>query len=161
MREMGVETGRTTTSTPRTWGANPRFPNSRFTARDPNAMDIDATNTGTFPPRTTSKFGLVETRQCFGCGKAGHLNKTCPERLCRNCGQKGHSWYECPTCQPRQAPRGAQVRATTGVDGNAAAGGPKGGDGDKLSALQQQLDTMAEGMASLMDTIELKKKEDF
>jgi Retrotransposon gag protein/Zinc knuckle len=151
MREMGIMPN-SSPNTPRWEQARPTWRNPRPQYRDPNAMDIDATgrapNNSYTNNRATGNYGLVNVQRCFNCKETGHFSNQCPKQTCFGCGKSGHYKRECPN--PNNNRQGARVQATTMED-----------RGNQFAAMQQQMDTMAEGMASLMDTMELKKKEDF
>jgi hypothetical protein len=163
MREMGIglntNTTRPTYGVQRTWGGNDRWGNMRTLARDPNAMEIDATHQGPSNLRATGRFGLSNQTRCYSCQETGHISRNCPKKTCFSCGKAGHISNECRTNGGQwRPPQGylqggnarANIKATTQEEG-----------GDCFTVIQQQMDTLTEGMASLMDTMEIKKKEDF
>lgn len=61
-------------------------------ARDPNAMDIDATRT-----RTREEFLKSMTGKCFGCGSTAHVkaNGAHERDICTWCGRTGHRETVC------------------------------------------------------------------
>ena len=64
---------------------------SYFTpTRDPNAMDIDATNTG--PRRTDDEYRQMMRGRCYGCGSRNHRKADGHHErdVCRYCGLTGH-----------------------------------------------------------------------
>ena len=73
-RAMGI-------GAPARQGANHYTP--RGPARDPNAMDVDATKVGGSGGQEGGS--RPDTRTCFKCQKTGHVIKWCPENKCHNC----------------------------------------------------------------------------
>jgi hypothetical protein len=92
-------------------------------ARDPNAMDVDATFAGR---RVRDSFRAEWTvgmrNRCYGCGKTGHVKSACPhgQSLCSWCGKVGHIekvCYQKVQGKPRSArPQGAPIRAAATIE---------------------------------------------
>ena len=61
-------------------------------SRDPNAMDIDATNTMVNPRHTDDEFHRMMRGRCYGCGSKNHRKADGHHErdICRYCGMTGH-----------------------------------------------------------------------
>ena len=133
----------------------------RGPAKDPNAMDVDATKVGGSGGQGGGS--RPDTRTCFKCQKTGHVIKWCPENKCHNCDKSGHYARDCPSPR-REQPRRQNIRATTEVNGDRSA--KEGETSAATLALQKQVETLAEGFASMMDSqkilmSQIGKKEGF
>lgn len=92
--EKAREQGRSTTA-PKVHAPVPSMPHiSPFVAKDPNAMDIDATRLDRKGPngRTVQEFLTAMNGKCFGCGSTAHtkVNGNHDRDLCGWCRRIGH-----------------------------------------------------------------------
>ena len=85
--EKARETGKTSIPVPK---ASTSTAKPFSLARDPNAMDIDAT-------RTREDFLKHMSGKCFACGGTNHSKRDCNQvgSLCSHCGRVGHKETVC------------------------------------------------------------------
>lgn len=144
----------------------PAKSSSHTTFRDPNAMDIDASNFDDSFRGLTDREAIkkqwrrVLKDRCSCCGSKAHKRDDIAQHrdsICNHCGKSGHWAKVCLSRlygEPKRAPQPQAVRANTEASSSGSSSNSDNDHGAELAALKDMLAMQQKQMASMAEALQ-------